>query len=82
MANAREDRRKETRRFQREARKIGTVHPRSLARSVSKAYCRQNSIPERECGKYFRRLFKEMPKRGKRVLNTERIIRRVKASKA
>lgn len=64
-------RRYETQKAQREARKVGTVHPRSLARSVAKYYCRSKSIPESECGEYFRELIKKMPKHGRKYLLSE-----------
>ena len=51
----RDRRRYETQKAQREAAKIGTVHPRRLARSMAKAYCRAKGIPESHCGDYFRR---------------------------
>lgn len=71
-------RRYETQKAQREARKEGTVHPRSLARSVAKYYCRSKSIPESECGLYFRELIKKMPKHGRKYLysDAERAARR------
>lgn len=71
-------RRYETQKAQRDARKEGVVHPRSLARSVAKAYCRSKSIPESECGTYFRELARRMPKRGRKYLysDAERAARR------
>lgn len=49
-------RRKEvTQRNQREARKNGgSVHPRGLARSVAKSYCRIFNMPESCCTDYFK----------------------------
>ena len=76
-------RRYDTQKNQREARTVGTVHPRSLARSVTKSHCRANGIPENECGKYFRKLFDVLPKNGRKNLYNEaerannRIIRRI-----
>ena len=71
-------RRYETQKNQREALKEGVVHPRSLARSVAKYYCRTKSMPESECGTYFRVLAKKLPKRGRKYLYTgaERAARR------
>lgn len=47
--------RKETKYFQRKAREHGgSVHPRGLARSVAKAYCRIQNMPESCCSDYFK----------------------------
>ena len=47
--------RKETKYFQRKAREHGgSVHPRGLARSVEKAYCRIQNMPESCCSDYFK----------------------------
>ena len=47
--------RKETKCFQKEARKHGgSVHPRGLARSAAKAYCRIQNMPESCCSDYFK----------------------------
>ena len=78
VPSLRDRRRYETQRFQREARKVGTVHPRRLARSMAKAYCRAKGMPESRCGGYFRTLVKAMPKRGRKNLlsDVERAARR------
>ena len=64
----RDRRRYETQKAQREAAKTGTVHPRRLARSMAKAYCRAKGIPESHCGGYFRSLAKQLPRVGRKYL--------------
>ena len=78
VPSLRDRRRYETQKNQREARKEGVVHPRSLARSMAKAYCRANCDPESACGDYFRELAKRMPKHGRKYLysDAERAARR------
>ena len=76
----RDRRRYETQKAQREAVKDGVVHPRRLARSMAKAYCRAKGIPESHCGGYFRVLAKQLPRRGRKYLysDAERAARRGK----
>ena len=78
VPSLRNRRRYETQRNQREALKEGVVHPRGLARSMAKAYCRAKHIPEHHCGDYFRELAKKLPKRGRKYLysDAERAARR------
>ena len=68
MASAKQTRKYETRKHQREARESGTPSPRWLARSMAKHYCRHNGISESECGGYFRQVCKDMPKTGRKRL--------------
>ena len=70
VPSLRDRRRYETQKAQREALKKGVVHPRSLARSMAKYYCRSRSIKESHCGMYFRLLAKGLPKRGRKYLLT------------
>ena len=78
VPSLRNRRRYETQKNQREARKEGTVHPRGLARSMAKAYCRSKNISEHHCGDYFRELAKKLPKHGRKYLysDAERAARR------
>ena len=71
VPSLRDRRRYETQKNQREARKVGTVHPRGLARSMAKYYCRAKHIPEHHCGEYFRVLAQKLPKRGRKYLYSE-----------
>jgi hypothetical protein len=61
-------RRYETQKAQREAAKAGMVHPRRLARSMAKAYCRAKGIKESHCGGYFRALAKQLSRVGRKYL--------------
>lgn len=68
VPNLKDRRRYETQKAQREAVKDGVVHPRRLARSMAKAYCRAKGIPESHCGDYFRSLAKQLPRVGRKYL--------------
>ena len=72
-------RRYETQKWQREARKQGTFHPRGLARSVARNFARTHGAKESEGASEFRYIgvINFLP--GKKKL-TRRIIRKIDSS--
>lgn len=71
MASAADNRRYETQRNQRKAAKAGTVHPRSLARSIAKAANRASGQKESRIRDSWRKIAAKLPRYGRKYLRTE-----------
>lgn len=71
MASAADNRRYETQRNQRKAAKAGTVHPRSLARSIAKAANRASGQKESRIRDSWRKIAAKIPRYGRKYLRTE-----------
>lgn len=71
MASAADNRRYETQRNQRKAAKAGTVHPRSLARSIAKATNRASGQKESRIRDSWRKIAAKLPRYGRKYLRTE-----------
>lgn len=71
MASAADNRRYETQRNKRKAAKAGTVHPRSLARSIAKAANRASGQKESRIRDSWRKIAAKLPRYGRKYLRTE-----------
>ena len=71
MGTAAYNRKKETKFNQREAAKAGTVHPRSLARSIAKAANRASGQKESRIRDSWRKIAAKLPRYGRKYLRTE-----------
>lgn len=71
MASAADNRKYETQKNQRKAAKAGTVHPRSLARSIAKAANRASGQKESRIRDSWRKIAAKLPRYGRKYLRTE-----------
>lgn len=71
MASAADNRRYETQRNQRKAAEAGTVHPRSLARSIAKAANRAAGQKESRISGSWRKIAGNLPRYGRKYLRGE-----------